>query len=162
MSHYAVADSSKYTFPIMVKELCALGSGDSQCFAPITWCVYCCKHLQFMSEFTAHKIDISGFITKTPYEYNSSCYVHFTVPLYAICRCLNNTSQSYVNVTYVASIIQYPLQIHTFSFNALGSFNISRLCICARCTDVVHIILRIRTVCFIKHYKFRLILQSEN
>ena len=34
--HFAVADSSKYTFQITVKGLCALGSGDSKFFAPIT------------------------------------------------------------------------------------------------------------------------------
>ena len=103
----------------------------------------------------------AALLPKPPYQYNSSCYVHFTVPLYVIYRCLNNTSQSYVYETYVTSIIQYPLQIHTFRFNALDSLNISRLCIYARPTDVVQIILRIRTVCFIKHYNFRLILLSE-
>ena len=117
--------------------------------------------IQHFCSILLHTNQISAaLLPKPPYQYNSSCYVHFTVPLYAIYRCLNNTSQSYVHETYVTSIIQYPLQILTFRFNALGSFNISRLCICARSTDVVHIILRIRTVCFIKHYKFRLILQS--
>ena len=33
--HYAVADSSKYTFPVTVKGLRVLCSGDGQCCAPI-------------------------------------------------------------------------------------------------------------------------------
>ena len=144
-----------------MKGLCVLGSGDSQCFAPFYMCIaVSISHLYLI---LLHTNQISAaLLPKPPHQYNSSCYVHFTVPLYAIYCCLNNTSQSNVHETYVASIIQYPLQIHTFRFNALGCFNISVLCICADSTDVVHIILRIRTVCFRKHYKFRLILQSES
>jgi len=100
ISHYAVADSRKYTFPITVKGLCVLGSGDSQCFAPLhDVCI--AVSIQHFYLILLHKPDICGFITKTPYQYNSRCYVHFTVPLYAIYRCLNNTSQSYVHETHV-------------------------------------------------------------
>ena len=51
--HYAVADSSKYTFQFTVKGLCALGSGDSKCFAPIKGRVYRSKYPAFLLHFTA-------------------------------------------------------------------------------------------------------------
>ena len=160
ISYYAVADSSKYTFRIMVKGLCALGSGDSQSFAPL-YDVCIAVSIANLYLILLHTKQIpASLLPKPPYQYNSTCYVHFTVPLYVIYRCVNNTSQSYAYETYVAFTIQYPLKIHKFTFNALGSFNISRLCICARSTDVVHIILKIRTICFINYFKFRLILQS--
>jgi hypothetical protein len=66
-------------------------------------------------------------------------------------RCIKNTSQNYVYETYAASIIQYPLQNQTYKINILCSFKVSKLRICARSIDVVHIILRIKTVCFPKH-----------
>jgi hypothetical protein len=51
--HYAVTDSSKYTFRITVKGLCVLGYGDSQCFAPIIRRVYRSKYPAFLFDFTA-------------------------------------------------------------------------------------------------------------
>jgi len=105
----------------MVKGLCVLGSGDSQCFATLyEVCIAVSISHLYLILLQTNQIS-AALLPKPPYQYSSSCCVHFTVPLYVIYRCLNNTSQSYVYETYVVSIIQYPLQIHKFRFNALGS-----------------------------------------
>ena len=112
ISYYAVPDSRKYTFPFTVKGLCVLGYDDSQYFVPLhNVCI--AVGIQHFYKILLYKQDICAITSKTPYQYDSCCYVHFTVPQYVRYYCLNNTSQSYVYITYVSSITQYPLEIHT-------------------------------------------------
>jgi hypothetical protein len=63
-----------------------------------------------------HKLYMWGFISKIVLPVKYLLYVHFSGSHYITYRFLNNTSQSYVYKTYVASIIQYPLQIPTYRY----------------------------------------------